>query len=70
MDQDGRHIRMTTLNNKEASIIRFMFRGVAGSYGSSEGLYEIMCSGGDDVEGFCDMSKVSKIIYTMSLETD
>jgi hypothetical protein len=61
---------MVTLNNKEASIVRFTLMGVSGSYGSGEGLYEIMYSDGDDVKGYCDMSEVSAIIYTMSLETD
>jgi hypothetical protein len=70
MDQDGVRIHMITLNNKEASIIRFTIEGNAASYGSGAGLYEVMYSGGDAVEGFCNMSKVSKIIHAMSLETD
>jgi hypothetical protein len=66
MDEHGTHIRMITFNEAKVSIIRFMINGHAGSYGAEGGLYEVMYTGGDDVKGYCDMSEVSAIIYSMS----
>ena len=67
MDKGGVQIRMVTLDGKEASIIRFEIRPGVGSYGAGDGLYEVMFTDGDDVEGFCDMAKVSRIIYQMNV---